>query len=145
VAFGYLGGVGPGVAALIVLRVCHGQHGIRRLARSLLAWGVLLTAGTVMATYPIGPYMLEIMAIAVIYTWLYNASLVIPILFHAAWNTLPAFSTPRVVLTVAIATLLVVRYGPQRLASRSESDTPPTAGSTAPFHREHLSQPAARQ
>jgi hypothetical protein len=80
---------------------------------------------------PADPYLLEILAVA---PYLHVAVqrrtrqlVVIPLLFHAAWNTRSEFSASRVVLTVAIATLLVVRYSPQRLAEGTRAARTPMA------------------
>lgn len=81
---------------------------------------LLLTQGTTMSTYPWLPFFLCVVARSVLYTWMYNStqgSLVIVTLFHAVSNTVGTFVAAEVLVTGILAALLIVVYGPARLAA----------------------------
>lgn len=81
-------------------------------------------AGNPMAEYPFLPWFISTIAQAIVYTWLYNSaseSLLIPALFHVAFNTtgalIPGVSVAALALVTCLAALLLVAgFGAQRLA-----------------------------
>lgn len=109
------------------------RHGA--LAASLIVgvfWALwhlplLLIKGDVMSTYPLAPYFLEVIAISVVYTWLYNStrgSVLIVTIFHAASNVVgPFLGVEQTVAAVLVAAALVILWGPARLA-RHNAPTP---------------------
>lgn len=83
---------------------------------------LLLTKNSVMATYPLVPYFCYLIALSVLYTWLYNntrGSLLIVIIFHAAANTVGAFFPAVALITGLLAAIVVIAFGPTRLSRRS--------------------------
>ena len=86
---------------------------------------LLLIKGSIMSTYPLIPYLIDTIALSVLYTWIYNStrgSLLIVTLLHAAGNTVGAWVAPRAVITVLLAVIVVLVYGPARLSRTSEED-----------------------
>jgi len=84
---------------------------------------LLLNANSVMSTYPLGAYLIYVIAVSVIYAWIFNNtrhSLLIVTLFHAACNTVGPFAGMEQALIVSLAAVfLVVVYGPSHLSRHS--------------------------
>ncbi|WP_416839001.1 CPBP family intramembrane glutamic endopeptidase [Haloferax sp. DFSO52] len=124
-------------------------YGLPVLQRRLGAFRASLVIGVVWAAWHIplfampgssqsgtsfGFYLLSVLAISVITTWLYNESggrVLLPIVFHTTWNSISVYLSVGVVgdgvlpseaaLAVAawlFAGILVYRYGAERLSSR---------------------------
>jgi len=91
---------------------------------------LLLIEGDVMSTYPMIPYFLELIALSVVYTWLYNStrgSVLIVTIFHAASNVVgPFVGIEQTVAAFLAAAVLVMLYGPARL-TRNGRPFPPTS------------------
>jgi hypothetical protein len=83
---------------------------------------LLLGGDPAMATYPLVPYTIWIIAESVIYTWLYNntrGSLLIAVLLHGISNVVGPFSAApwaTTGITVALALLVVLVFGPRHLS-----------------------------
>jgi membrane protease YdiL (CAAX protease family) len=82
--------------------------------------------GNPMATYPFGLWFLSLLALTVLYTWLYNATagnLFVVALFHVSLNTFGAvvqgMSLLSLVMVYGLAALiLLIRFGPTHLSPR---------------------------
>ena len=97
---------------------------------------LLLTQGTVMSSYPLVPYLFKVVAVSVIYTWIFNStrgSLLIVTLFHAASNTVGPFAGLEQTLVFALAAAaLILVFRPAHLSHQGErleqKDAPVVAG-----------------
>lgn len=83
---------------------------------------LLLNKGSVMSTYPLMPYLLQVIAISVVYTWIFNStggSLLIVTLFHAASNTVGPFpGLEQTLVTILVAAGIVMVFGAAYLSRR---------------------------
>ncbi|MCK6211679.1 CPBP family intramembrane metalloprotease [Georgenia sp. EYE_87] len=96
---------------------------------------LLLGGDPTMSTYPLVPYVVWVVAEAVLYTWLYNStsgSLLVVVLLHGVTNVVGLFgSAPWLVavLTTAAAIVVVAVCGPEHLARNGRRVTlRPVAG-----------------
>lgn len=90
-------------------------------------WGLwhlplLLDKTNVMSRYPFVPYMLCVIAVSVVYTWIFNStggSVFAVTLFHAASNALagPFVGAEQTVLFAAVALALVIAFGADCLST----------------------------
>ncbi len=84
---------------------------------------LLFNRDSVMGTYPLVPFLVEVTALSIIYTWIFNntrGSLLIVTLFHAASNTVgPFVGIEQTVVVTLVALLLVFIFGPAHLSRRS--------------------------
>ncbi len=110
----------------------HWQQRFTALTASLILgglWGLwhvplFFWVGNPMATYPFGLWFLSLLALTVLYTWLYNATagnLFVVTLFHVGLNTFGAavqgISWLSLVLVYSlVALILLVRFGPIHLS-----------------------------
>jgi len=95
---------------------------------------LFLIPGSPQQELPLGPYVVAVLAVSVVFTWLYNSSgsVLVPMLFHGGINpigayfptggirameTLTGYGSYAIVLSGAVVVLLVV-YGPPHLATR---------------------------
>jgi len=95
---------------------------------------LFLIPGSPQQALPLGPYVVAVLAVSVVFTWLYNSSgsVLVPMLFHGGINpvgayfptggiramgTLAGYGSYAIVLSGAVVVLLVV-YGPSHLANR---------------------------
>lgn len=92
-----------------------------------VVWGVWHTPLTVAYGDPLGPLVLEIVAVTILMTWVFNhtaGSMILMLLFHASLNAsvgpLSGDATPwaAALLTAAVAALVVVRCGADNLSAR---------------------------
>jgi CubicO group peptidase (beta-lactamase class C family)/membrane protease YdiL (CAAX protease family) len=84
---------------------------------------LLLTAGGAEATYPKIAYFVDIMASAVLYTWLFNntkGSVLIAVLFHGVSNTVGTFVIAEAVVITILAAVVVAVFGPRHLSHRND-------------------------
>jgi len=83
---------------------------------------LLFIKGTTMATYPLIPYFLGVIAVAVLYTWLYNnskGSVLIVTIFHAVSNTVgPNAGVEQTEVVLTLATIIVIAFGPTHFSRR---------------------------
>ena len=121
---------------------------------------LLLMEGTSQASFALGWYALHTIALAVLFTWAYNASggsTLLAVLAHAAVNTgytaeveglapetLDAFMPYAALLLTVAAGIVVWRHGPRDLAHRPRDVwSPDLASSASTGHRPSRPRPAA--
>lgn len=85
---------------------------------------LLLMKSNVMSTYPMIPYFLKVVAVSVVYTWIFNntrGSLLIITLFHAASNTVgPFVGIEQTLVFSLVAAVIVMVFGAADLSRRGE-------------------------
>lgn len=94
---------------------------------------LLLNTDNVMSMYPIIPYFLNVIALSVVYAWIFNStrgSLLIVTIFHAASNTVGPFAGMEQAWMVGlVAATLVLVFGPAHLCRpgirMEQADIPP--------------------
>jgi membrane protease YdiL (CAAX protease family) len=100
-----------------------------------LLWAIwhlplLLNTNNSMSTYPIGLFVVDVLADSIIYAWIYNntrGSLLFVTLFHAVGNTIGTFTgIESVLVNVALALVIVLVFGATHL-SRSKRPTEDSA------------------
>ena len=88
---------------------------------------LLFIKGTIMATYPLIPYFLGVIAAAIVYTWLYNnskGSVLIVTIFHAASNTVgPNAGVEQTAVILFLAAIIVIAFGPAHFSRRDKRIT----------------------
>lgn len=84
---------------------------------------LLFIEGTVMASYPLLPYLLFVVLLSLLYAWVYNntgGSLLLLVLFHAATNSVGHFAGWEQTLVFALAAGAVVAiFGPNHLSRQN--------------------------
>jgi membrane protease YdiL (CAAX protease family) len=113
------------------------QARLTALTASLIVGGLwalwhlplLFNTNSIMSSYPLLPYLLQVIALAVIYTVLFNStagSVLIVTLFHAASNTVgPFVGIEQTIVVSLVAVALVLLLGPANLARRPKVILPP--------------------
>ena len=100
-------------------------------------WGLwhipkFLTAGSNQSSMGLGIYMLDTVARAVLFTWLFNntrGSLLLVTLFHAAWNTWGIFlpvdyaALPNLAVNWLVVAVVVIAAGAEHLSRHPSSAT----------------------
>lgn len=88
---------------------------------------LLFIEGTVMASYPLLPYLLFVVALSVLYAWMYNntrGSLFLLVLFHASTNSVGHFAGwEHTAVFVLAAVAVAVIFGPEHLSRRHARPT----------------------
>lgn len=87
---------------------------------------LLLNVHSVMSSYEVLPYIVYVIALSVLYTWLYNStrrSLLIVTLFHAASNTFISFIPASAIVIALAAIAVVIAFGPRYLCHQREHRT----------------------
>lgn len=78
-----------------------------------------------MATYPLLPYFIGVVASSVIYTWLYNnsgGSALIVTIFHAVSNAVGPYVGPeQTLVSLLVAAVVVAKCGPTHLSGQKAS------------------------
>ena len=76
-----------------------------------------------MSTYPLGPNFAYVIALTVLYTWLFNStggSVLIVTIFHDASNTVGSFDLAEAAITILLAAIIVIVFGPAHLSRHGE-------------------------
>lgn len=80
---------------------------------------LLLTEDNVMSAYPLIPYLLYVIGLSPLYTWLFNStggSVLVVTVFHAASNTFGSFDVAEAAVVLLLAAAVV--FGPAHLSRR---------------------------
>lgn len=100
---------------------------------------LLLGANPFMSTYPLGPFLLWVVAASVLYAWVYNStrgSVLIVVILHAFANLAGAFTlAPWAIVAVAAAVAVVVTliFGSRELTRTGRRITPIWMDTEPPF------------
>lgn len=106
---------------------------------------LLMGGDPTMSACPVLPFVVWMIAEAVLYTWLYNSargSLLVVVLLHGISNVLGVFSSApwtTTVITVAAAVIVIAVFGPGHLCRTGSRVTlPATSGRTGPTTTEDV-------